>query len=268
MTAVRSSSLTSASFQCSPRKKRQEWASKSPCSRAISRLRERPVLICVAPTGSSKAITVALFPPPLVDSLVKSGPRKRPGLIQGRQLTSPPPDLEITTTAEIRMDRKVDRRRHGATQPTQPSNGIIATYPCAEVVICRCSIRLMSPKSSRVWKSQIWGNKVSRIVSQFNFYTLVMSRAHPSAAIPSVLLHIDAFRWTVCPTPPSPRMSLMIQLGELLFLSWPAAFVRVGVFTHHSCGLFNITTTGIATTLVLRPTRILFFTILDQRLMT
>jgi hypothetical protein len=33
----------------------------------------------------------------------------------------------------------------------------------------------------------------------------------------------------------------MIQLGELLFLSWPAAFVRVGVFTHLSCGLFNIT---------------------------
>jgi hypothetical protein len=33
----------------------------------------------------------------------------------------------------------------------------------------------------------------------------------------------------------------MIQLGELLFLSWPAAFVCVDVFTYHSCGLFIIT---------------------------
>lgn len=149
--AARSSSSTSPSIQCSPRKKLQGWASKLQCSRAISRLRERLALISVGPTGSSKPTTVALFPQLLADSLVKSGPCKRPSLTREHQRIIQTPVLEITTTAETQMDRQARRRRHGATQPTQPSNGITATYPCAGVGICRYFTRPRSLKSSRVW---------------------------------------------------------------------------------------------------------------------
>lgn len=56
---------------------------------------------------------------------------------------------------------------------------------------------------------------------QFSSYILAMSRAHPSVAIPFATPRIDAFPWTVFPTPPSPRMSLTKQRGELFYLLWP-----------------------------------------------
>lgn len=50
---------------------------------------------------------------------------------------------------------------------------------------------------------------------QFSSCTRAMSRAHPSVGIPFETPRIDALLWTVFPTPPSPRMSLMRQQVEL-----------------------------------------------------